>query len=304
LAKTRKDFSNESEYLEYRKMMNEKSKEYHEKNRMQVNKKRMERYYGNHQEELKKAKKYNDSHKKEHAQYYQKNRINIRIKAKKFYDEHPELMSEQKRKQYHKSPEKYKGKALQRYQTVVKKFKEIVMSYYSKKNTECRLCKEKGLDFLNIDHIEGRKEVGHSREVKGAKLYHFLIKHNFPEGYQVLCWNCNNIKKIREPKKLSQTIKDIKSREREADRKIKVMTYYSKGKPKCKCCKYSKSLDGLTIDHIEGRKNVKHSKKLGGGKLYYWLIQNKFPSEFQVLCFNCNSAKSDKGKCPHKLKTT
>jgi len=262
----------------------------------------MKRYYKNHEEELKKAKKYNDTHKHEHEIYRQKNWTKIYDKRKKYQEEHPEIIKEQKRKYYLKHSKKYRTRATKRHQTVVKKFKEKVISYYSKNKMECHRCKEKGLDFLNIDHIEGRKKVGHSREIKGAKLYHFLIKHDFPKGYQVLCWNCNNIKKIRVPKKLSQTLKSIKSREREQNRKKEVMIHYSIGKPKCNCCEYSKSTDGLTIDHIEGRKNAKHQKNLHGGKLYYWLIQNNFPPEFQVLCFNCNSAKSDKGVCPHQLK--
>lgn len=297
---TRNHFATDKEYREYREEENKKSRVYNENNKETVNKKRMDRYYQNHDEELKKAKRYNDSHKLDHSNYYQKNKSSISVKKKKYSAENSELISKQQSKKYFKNPEKYISKAKQRYQNVITEFKKIVISHYSKNKMECKLCKVKGLDFLNIDHIEGRKKMGHSRKVRGSTLYHFLIKNDFPEGYQVLCWNCNNIKKFQAPKTLSQTIKAVKSRQRDKRRKMEVMSYYSKGIPHCSCCKFD-NLDGLTIDHTEGRKNVEHKKMLGGGKLYHWLIEKKFPSKFQVLCFNCNSAKSDKPVCPHQL---
>ena len=297
---TRNHFATDKEYREFREEENKRTKVYRENNRETINKKRMDRYYQNHDEELKKCKRYDDSHKPQKLIYRQKNKLSISVKQKKYRDENSEHVKKQQSKKYFKNPEKYKSMTRQRYQNVVTEFKKIVISHYSKNKMECKLCKVKGLDFLNIDHIEGRKKMGHSRKVKGSTLYHFLIKNDFPEGYQVLCWNCNNIKKFRAPKTLSQTIKAVYSRQRDKRGKIEVMSYYSKGIPHCSCCKYD-DLDGLTIDHIEGRKNVEHKRNFTGGKLYHWLIEKKFPSKFQVLCFNCNSAKSDNPECPHKL---
>jgi hypothetical protein len=60
----------------------------------------------------------------------------------------------------------------------------------------CRCCGENSdIRFLAIDHIQGRenlpkKEAG----LVGDKLISFLIRKNFPEGYQVLCHNCNSAK--------------------------------------------------------------------------------------------------------------
>jgi hypothetical protein len=34
-------------------------------------------------------------------------------------------------------------------------------------------------------------------------------------------------------------------------------------------------------------------------RFYRWLITNNFPDDFQILCHNCNYAKSH-GGCPHK----
>lgn len=55
----------------------------------------------------------------------------------------------------------------------------------------CICCGETEPTFLTIDHING----GGSKHLKelggGGKLYGWLIKNNFPEGFQTLCYNCN-----------------------------------------------------------------------------------------------------------------
>ena len=54
------------------------------------------------------------------------------------------------------------------------------------------------IEFLTIDHIHGhgnehRKKMGFKG---GSDFYRWLIKNNFPEGFQVLCMNCNWGKRI------------------------------------------------------------------------------------------------------------
>lgn len=58
--------------------------------------------------------------------------------------------------------------------------------------------------ILTIDHINGggakhRKQLGNS----ASRFYRWLIKHNYPEGYQVLCMNCEWIKRY-ENKEITQ----------------------------------------------------------------------------------------------------
>ena len=53
----------------------------------------------------------------------------------------------------------------------------------------CACCKEAHLEFLAIDHINGGGNQ-HRRE-NGENLYRWLRKNGFPEGYRVLCHNCN-----------------------------------------------------------------------------------------------------------------
>jgi hypothetical protein len=72
---------------------------------------------------------------------------------------------------------------------------------------------------------------------------------------------------------------------------------------KCACCATSEVVF-LVIDHVNGGGN-KHRRSLspsgrmvGSARFYRWLEQNRWPDGFQILCHNCNFAKSN-GGCPH-----
>lgn len=58
----------------------------------------------------------------------------------------------------------------------------------------CVCCKEANFAFLTIDHIEGKGNIQRQQlgdQGRGMNFYRWLIKNDFPEGYQVLCFNCN-----------------------------------------------------------------------------------------------------------------
>jgi hypothetical protein len=55
----------------------------------------------------------------------------------------------------------------------------------------------------------------------------------------------------------------------------------------------------LAIDHIHGGGN-RHRRECKIGKMYPWLKHNGYPPGSQVLCFNCNQAKSNGDECPHQ----
>ena|SRR3990167_7974250 len=66
------------------------------------------------------------------------------------------------------------------------------LNRYSHNDPKCVCCLEKRLEFLAIDHIAGggnehRREVG-----EGANFFVWLRDNNYPEGFRVLCYNCNN----------------------------------------------------------------------------------------------------------------
>jgi hypothetical protein len=72
--------------------------------------------------------------------------------------------------------------------------KKFVIDEYGK---VCAICGEKNFDRLSIDHInndggEHRKSIG--IKCGGLNFYLWLIKNDYPVGYQTLCISCNSRK--------------------------------------------------------------------------------------------------------------
>lgn len=71
---------------------------------------------------------------------------------------------------------------------------EVIAHYGGK----CACCGETERLFLSIDHINN-DGAEHRRSInpkavsngKGVGVYHWLRKNGYPEGFQVLCMNCN-----------------------------------------------------------------------------------------------------------------
>ena len=100
--------------------------------------------------------------------------------------------------------------------------------------------------------------------------------------------------------KKKQIDREYGKRNRASERML-VIWYYSNGTNKCKCCGEN-MFEFLTIEH-PNQDGAKHRRKIGrsGGGFYKWLIENRYPNGFEVLCMNCNWGKYvGKGKCPHE----
>lgn len=84
-------------------------------------------------------------------------------------------------------------------------------------------------------------------------------------------------------------------------RRLEVLRHYSNSDtPKCSCCGET-IYEFLTFDHMDGGGN-KHRQTRGGRTIELWLKKNGYPTNYQVLCLNCNYGKyRGKGICPHKL---
>ncbi len=76
-----------------------------------------------------------------------------------------------------------------------------------------------------------------------------------------------------------------------------VLSHYGS---KCACCGENQEAF-LCLDHIDGGGSAhRKSFKKEAFCMYDWVVKNKFPAMFQILCSNCNLARHTKGECPHK----
>jgi hypothetical protein len=57
----------------------------------------------------------------------------------------------------------------------------------------CACCKEGRYEFLAIDHVNGGGNAMRKAKIheKGFPFYIWIIKNNYPDGFRVLCHNCN-----------------------------------------------------------------------------------------------------------------
>jgi hypothetical protein len=65
--------------------------------------------------------------------------------------------------------------------------KQEVINHYGGK---CACCGESETAFLAIDHINGGGNA-HRKKINRRTIYQWLKNNGYPEGYQVLCHNCN-----------------------------------------------------------------------------------------------------------------
>lgn len=74
--------------------------------------------------------------------------------------------------------------------------KNEVFNHYCGGNICCACCGETAIQFLSIDHING-DGAEKRREIKsqGGAMYSWLKGNGYPEGYQILCFNCNMAKR-------------------------------------------------------------------------------------------------------------
>ena len=118
------------------------------------------------------------------------------------------LVGKRRREQTPEYKTKNRSRALRFYhrhkERLIQEHDEVkieALTPYSKKMSNsnvpccaCVKCREKEIKFLTIDHIHGRRLMGHSHGFSGLRLYKWIIKNNFPDGLQVMCHNCNKAK--------------------------------------------------------------------------------------------------------------
>lgn len=130
---------------------------------------------------------------------------NRKISDKLYYERNKEAILKQQSEYYFKrkqeDPEWFESERIRK--------RKLSRDYHNKKGREhdlrrkltiiqhygpvCKCCGISKHEFLALDHIDGkgnqhRRDIG----IKGGKhFYDWIIKNNFPVGFQILCHNCN-----------------------------------------------------------------------------------------------------------------
>ena len=73
----------------------------------------------------------------------------------------------------------------------VRKNRELKLEVYEAYGgATCKCCKETTECFLTIDHINN-DGAEHRKQIGRTSILRWLKQNNYPDGFQVLCFNCN-----------------------------------------------------------------------------------------------------------------
>lgn len=88
------------------------------------------------------------------------------------------------------------------------RIKREVIGHYSDGKFSCNRCRFSDMRALSIDHINGGGSK-HRREVGvGNAFYNWLRNNHYPNGYQVLCLNCQFITRHEQYERAFQIAKE------------------------------------------------------------------------------------------------
>lgn len=115
-----------------------------------------------------------------------------RVYLKKWKDEHRQEMTEYWTNRWKTQKPQLKEYHKKRYQ----KIRIETLTHYGGNPPKCVCCGETEIRFLCLDHINGggNKERLALKGYTGPNFYYLLKNYNWPSGYQILCYNCNNAK--------------------------------------------------------------------------------------------------------------
>jgi hypothetical protein len=108
--------------------------------------------------------------------------------------------SSPERKRYHyEGAAKWRKDHPEKHKEIVRKKclrrKTRVLAHYSNgQPPTCACCAIKDIEFLSLDHVNNDgadHRRGSAKGQGGQAFYCWIIRHGFPEGYRVLCFNCN-----------------------------------------------------------------------------------------------------------------
>lgn len=155
----------------------------------------------------------------------------------------------------------------------------------------------KSKTLTHTDICKSMSETRICRKCGEQPISEFYCHKDKKQGVRYRCKKCACRKVTSYGKKNKQKLIQKYRNYRVATRYMVLIHYSKSDEPFCECCS-EKAYQFLVIDHKFGGGN-QHKKEIGAD-LYGWIIKNKYPDIFRVLCQNCNSSYGIYGYCPHQ----
>jgi hypothetical protein len=219
-------------------------------------------------------------------EYYLSHRESLIAYSQQYVAEHREQVSAYKRSHYRANKDGILDR-VSRWQ--VAKYKDAKTKCLQHYGDRCARCDESETSMLSFDHIIGDGGQHRRSDKRAYKLPRWLVSHDFPEGFQTLCYSCNWRKHIA-----GHSLSIHKSAIYR--RAVRAQIINRMG-GLCVCCGQQDAAV-LTFDHIDGG-GGQHRRSLSDRHMEFW-IRKHGAEGFQILCRNCNISKYRLGQCAHK----
>lgn len=126
-------------------------------------------------------------------QYYLAHKEKSKEQSRRYRIEHREEVLDYLRKYHVTNKQELNSKDRDRQ----RQLKYTVLSHYSLvQYPKCAHCGIIDIDVLCIDHIDNNGCAHRKQPDVGYNFYNWLVRNNYPEGYQTLCYNCNMKKRM------------------------------------------------------------------------------------------------------------
>lgn len=164
----------------------------------------------------------NPQKRKEYQRKYQEkwreeNRDKVRKYQREYYWRNRDKIRKRKNKQNQNNEQSYFVRARRYHRQRIE-----ILKRYGGKHPKCNWCGEERYECLQIDHINDDGAQERKERDGGENFYYWLTKQPYqPDKYQVLCANCNHIKRIRGNIPQQKGFKNIDEWEKWAQLKVK-----------------------------------------------------------------------------------
>ena len=159
--------------------------------------------------------------------------------------------------------------------------KEIRQAVLKLLGEHCQLCREDDLRVLHIDHVHGGGCQAR-KESSSLDIWKSILIQ--PDGYRVLCANCNHLTRLAEiaPPKTKSAVYSQKHR-----LKLRLAATAKLGDCCAKCKNKNSNL--FCIDHLFGNGRADRARFVNENQFFKDVVDN--PWKYQLLCHNCNWIK-------------
>ena len=135
--------------------------------------------------------KYQQEHVKEmreyRRKYREKHREELNAHGREKYYKHLEYQRQRSRDKYRRFRERWLAYSRNR-RAVTKKF---AVAYYTDGRNCCACCGENEIKFMTLDHINNNGAEHRKSLPRGTRMIEWVVENYFPDGFQILCFNCN-----------------------------------------------------------------------------------------------------------------